>query len=89
MRPLARSSGLQMSYSQGLRLGLSQIANPSAPSSESMMALCYLLTMYAGIRAITSHRVVWQTIAIVSCAAGMACKESMVTVSSFIATNAG
>jgi hypothetical protein len=40
--------------------------------SESMMALCYLLTLYASIRQ-------WTWVAILACAAGMACKESMVT----------
>ena len=48
--------------------------------SESMMALCYLLTIYAALRAIDtppSRR--WSGIAVAVCAAGMLCKESMVT----------
>ncbi len=40
--------------------------------SESMMALCYLLTLYSSVRG-------WNWLAISACAAGMACKESMVT----------
>ncbi|MGE0593995.1 MAG: tetratricopeptide repeat protein [Vicinamibacterales bacterium] len=40
--------------------------------TESMMALCYLLTLYAFARG-------WAVAAIVACAAGMACKETMVT----------
>ena len=40
--------------------------------TELMMALCYLLTLYFSLRG-------WTVAAIVACAAGMACKESMVT----------
>ena len=40
--------------------------------SESMMSLCFLLTLYGSIRG-------WNTVAVLACAAGMACKESMVT----------
>jgi protein O-mannosyl-transferase len=48
--------------------------------TESMMAFFYLLTLYAGIRARFSARAGWWFGAsIVSCALGMACKESMVT----------
>jgi Flp pilus assembly protein TadD len=47
--------------------------------SESMMALFYLATLYAAIRAGRSHRLAWQTTAVISCGLGMACKESMVT----------
>ncbi|MBI3491280.1 MAG: glycosyltransferase family 39 protein [Acidobacteria bacterium] len=44
------------------------------------MALFYLLTMYASARAMDARRpALWQGAAIVSCALGMACKESMVT----------
>jgi hypothetical protein len=48
--------------------------------TESMMGLFYLLTLYCGIRAHERRNArTWQLGAIVSCAAGMACKESMVT----------
>ena len=48
--------------------------------TELMMGLFYLLTIYAGLRAWQSARARrWQAIAVASCAAGMACKESMVT----------
>src|SRR5206468_3019554 len=48
--------------------------------TEIMMALFYSLTLYASIRAVQSPRaLVWTAGAIVSCAAGMASKESMVT----------
>jgi tetratricopeptide (TPR) repeat protein len=49
--------------------------------TESMMALFYLLTVYAGARSLApaSRSAVWQGIAVLSCGMGMACKESMVT----------
>src|SRR6202158_1773882 len=48
--------------------------------TELMMGLFYLLTLYAGLRAWQSAGARrWQAIAVASCAAGMACKESMVT----------
>jgi tetratricopeptide (TPR) repeat protein len=48
--------------------------------TESMMGLFYLLTLYLAIRAVDSHRsAAWQSAAVVSCALGMGCKESMVT----------
>ncbi len=47
--------------------------------TELMMALFYLLTLYASIRAASSRPRPWHAIAAVSCIAGMACKESMVT----------
>jgi tetratricopeptide (TPR) repeat protein len=48
--------------------------------SELMMGACYLLTLYAGVRAVDSGKPrVWTAIAVGACAAGMACKESMVT----------
>ena len=48
--------------------------------TELMMALCYLLTIYAALRARTSTMSsAWSVIAIAVCAAGMVCKESMVT----------
>jgi len=49
--------------------------------TESMMAFFYLLTIYGAARAMEdgpgSRR--WSLLAIVACACGMACKESMVT----------
>jgi protein O-mannosyl-transferase len=47
--------------------------------TESMMALCFLLTLYASIRALDGRRGrAWSLASVLSCAAGMACKESMV-----------
>ena len=48
--------------------------------TELMMACFYLLTLYASVRAWRHvHARGWQAVAIASCAAGMACKESMAT----------
>ena len=47
---------------------------------ESLMGLFYLLTLYCAIRAAEGSRIWWwATVAVASCAAGMATKESMVT----------
>jgi len=54
--------------------------------TESMMGLFYLLTLYSAIRAVVSRRsAVWQAAAVVACALGMGCKESMVTAPLMIA----
>ncbi len=47
--------------------------------TESMMGLCYLATLYASLRAAVEPSWRWPVLAVTSCAAGMACKESMVT----------
>lgn len=48
--------------------------------SESLMGLWYLASLYAAIRAQQSaNRMTWSVAAIIACAIGMACKESMVT----------
>src|SRR5439155_24183062 len=48
--------------------------------TESMMAMFFCLTLYAGIRAAASDRPGrWESLSALSCALGMACKESMVT----------
>ena len=47
--------------------------------TESMMGLCYLATIYCSVRALEGRPGTWHTAAILTCAAGMACKESMVT----------
>lgn len=50
--------------------------------TESLMGMFYFLTLYAFIRSVegAAPRRVWQTIALISCVAGMATKEGMVTV---------
>jgi Flp pilus assembly protein TadD len=48
--------------------------------SESLMALCYLLTLYASVRATSTRATTaWNAVGLLACAAGMACKETMVT----------
>ncbi len=48
--------------------------------TESMMAACYLLMLYCGVRAFRSaHPLRWRGAAVAACWLGMACKESMVT----------
>ena len=48
--------------------------------TESMMAACYLWTLYASLRAFGSARAsMWLWSGVLSSAAGMACKESMFT----------
>jgi tetratricopeptide (TPR) repeat protein len=48
--------------------------------TESMMAMFYLSTVYAGIRAFESKRsAAWRAAAAVSCVLAVACKESAVT----------
>jgi Flp pilus assembly protein TadD len=50
----------------------SEAVNYLSERTESLMGLCYLLTLYLSVRGL-------RVAAIVACAAGMACKESMVT----------
>lgn len=48
--------------------------------TESLMALFYLLTLYASIRSMGSrHAATWQMLAAASCFLGMGCKETMAT----------
>ena len=48
--------------------------------TESLMALFYLATLYASLRAFSAHSPAWwQVLAVVSCVLGMGTKESMVT----------
>ena len=58
----------------------SEVVNYTVQRTESMMALCYLTTLYCAIRA-AAHPGgwTWLVAAVAACAAGMASKESMVT----------
>jgi cytochrome c-type biogenesis protein CcmH/NrfG len=58
----------------------SEVVNYTVQRTESMMALCYLTTLYCAIRA-SAHPegLKWVVAAVAACAAGMASKESMVT----------
>src|SRR6202050_5362153 len=58
----------------------SEVVDYLSQRTESMMALCYMVTLYASLRAAGARRPArWLLTAVVACAAGMACKESMVT----------
>ena len=58
----------------------SEIVNYATQRTEALMALAFLATLYCGVRSLTDSRPVrWQVASVVACAAGMACKESMVT----------
>jgi Flp pilus assembly protein TadD len=56
----------------------SEVVHYVTQRSESMAALLLLVTLYAANRALFAKGRGWQTVAIVSCALGMLCKESMV-----------
>jgi tetratricopeptide (TPR) repeat protein len=56
-----------------------EIIDYATQRTESMMGLFYLLTLYCSVRALEASPGRWQVAAIVACATGMACKESMVT----------
>ena len=48
--------------------------------AESLMALCYLLTLYCFVRSVeTTNPVIWRWLAVIVCFLGMACKEVMVS----------
>jgi tetratricopeptide (TPR) repeat protein len=58
----------------------SEVVDYLSERSDAMMTLCYVFTLYAVVRAHGSpHSGRWQIAAIAACAAGMLCKESMVT----------
>ena len=59
-----------------------EAVNYLSERTESLMGLFYLLTLYCGIRGADpqgGQTPRWRAAAIAACAAGMACKESMVT----------
>ena len=47
--------------------------------TESLMALCYLSTLYASLRSAERRSPLWAVAAVAACAIGMGVKESMVT----------
>jgi protein O-mannosyl-transferase len=55
----------------------SEVMNYLTQRTEALMALFYLLTLYASVRALDSTR--WQAVAIAACVLGVASKESMAT----------
>jgi tetratricopeptide (TPR) repeat protein len=58
-----------------------EVVDYTSQRTEGLMALFYLLTIYACVRAIEPARAaLWQTVAVLCSALGMACKEPMATV---------
>jgi hypothetical protein len=43
--------------------------------TESLMAFCYLLTLYASLRSFTATQAGWQWLAVAACALGMRAKN--------------
>jgi Flp pilus assembly protein TadD len=73
------SSGVAVALLWGLHPLNSEVVNYITQRTESLMALWFLLTLYASVRALGrrgSGR--WEAVAVLSCAAGMASKETMV-----------
>src|SRR5579864_2565733 len=84
----ALAAGVLRSANLGFAIALLWIVHPLnsetvdyvTERSESLMALFYLLTLYASVRALDrKHRGAWTVTATLACLAGMGCKESMAT----------
>ena len=59
---------------------ISEVVLYLSERTESMMAICYMLTLYASVRAMRSpHSARWLWTGVVACVAGVLCKEVMVT----------
>jgi Flp pilus assembly protein TadD len=56
-----------------------EVVNYISQRTSSMMGLFYLLTLYCSVRGVDPHARGWRVASVLSCAAGMACKESMAT----------
>ncbi len=56
----------------------SEVVNYVTQRTESMMALCLLVTMYGAVRAYTSPAGRWEGVAIGACLLGTLCKETIV-----------
>ena len=78
-----RERSLDLAFAVALLWALhplnTEAVNYVTQRTESMMGLFYLLTVYASIRAAATSPRGWPVVAVVACASGMACKESMVT----------
>ncbi len=76
-----RASGIALAAALlwGVHPLLSETVDYVTQRTESLMALAYLATLYAGIRAVAGDAPRWSVAAVLACAAGMASKESMVT----------
>lgn len=56
-----------------------EIVNYVSQRTTALMGLFYLLTLYCSLRAVSATTRGWTVAAVAACAAGMACKETMVT----------
>jgi Flp pilus assembly protein TadD len=56
-----------------------EIVNYVSQRTTALMGLFYLLTLYCSVRAVSGSTRGWTVAAVAACAAGMACKETMVT----------
>ena len=57
----------------------SEVVNYATQRSEALMALALLATLYCGTVAVSAERARWwYIVSVAACAAGMACKETMV-----------
>ena len=58
----------------------SEVVDYVTQRTEGLMALCYLLTVYAAIRAHgAAHARRWRSVAVAACLAGALCKETIAT----------
>jgi tetratricopeptide (TPR) repeat protein len=55
------------------------VVNYASQRTESLMALFYLLTLYAFIRSVETRATRWAVLSVIACAFGMASKEVMIT----------
>ncbi len=59
---------------------ISEVVLYLSERTESMMAICYMLTLYSSVRAMGSaHSARWLWTGVIACVAGVLCKEVMVT----------
>jgi tetratricopeptide (TPR) repeat protein len=59
---------------------ISEVVLYLSERTESMMTICYMLTLYSSVRAAGSpHAARWLSLGVISCVAGVLCKEVMVT----------
>ena len=59
---------------------ISEVVLYLSERTESMMAICYMLTLYSSVRAMGSpHSARWLWTGVIACIAGVLCKEVMVT----------
>jgi tetratricopeptide (TPR) repeat protein len=78
--PRARHVALAGALLWGVHPLVSECVAYVTQRTESIMALCYLLTLYAVARGAGARRsALWSAVAVAACALGMASKETMAT----------